>query len=386
MGFFKRRKRKKEMEEFLEQYPTQGDAISQKHQPEHQALAYCEQMIAISKELEETRKEYRLVTDYLNDIQTLENLPQEDMAKIQEFAQSIVSLDQVREEYTHKKKRLSDAQFAQMEQLEDEIPEDIRRLSANESYQSMVKRDMDNLEGEKSEWIYYIESLTKEQKWLKAGLWILLAVFVAGVCVIEYIQHAMYKDLNLVLMCFVFLVAVIGGGCILRMQNNRRELKHGQACINRAITISNQMKAKYVNITNAVDYACEKFHVRNAMELTYLWEQYMEAVKEQKALEKNNEDLEYFCRRLVRELKQYQLYDAAIWAHQANAIVDKKEMVEVKHYMIVRRQKLRSLMEQQVADIQEMKKQMLSLLENKKEYQKEILDVLKSIDQVCGLQ
>lgn len=385
MGFFKRRKKKKNLDEFLEDYPVGEGQEGIKHQVEHQTLGVCEQMMASARELEETKREYRLVTDYLNDIQKLEELPEEEMNKIKETAQNILGLNQVREEYTHKKKRLSDAQFMQMEQLKDEIPDDIRRLSNNENYQSMVRRDMENLEGEKSEWNYYVESVEREQKFLKVGMVALLVVFLVGVGILGYIHYYLYRDMLLFLSFFLLFVAVAGSCGILRIQNNIRELKHANACINRAVTMSNQMKAKYVNVTNAVDYACEKFHVRNSMELNYLWEQYMEAVREQEAAEKNSEDLEYFSRKLVRELKRFQMYDAAIWVHQANAIVDKKEMVEVKHYLIVRRQKLRSHIEQQVAQLKESRKQILDLLKDNWEYKNEILEVLKSIDQMCGV-
>ncbi len=39
----------------------------------------------------------------------------------------------------------------------------------------------------------------------------------------------------------------------------------------------NKIKFKYVNTKNAVDYACEKYHVHNSKELTYIWEQYQDA-------------------------------------------------------------------------------------------------------------
>lgn len=387
MGFFKRRRKKKEkeIEGLFDKYSENGTVIEQKHQVEHEALGFCEQLIEASRELTEVRKEYRLVTDYLNDVQTLEDLPGEEMRKLQDTAGNIASLSQNKEAYSNKKKRLSDVQFLQLEQLEAEMPDDIRRLQANESYQSMVKRDMDYLEGEKSEWGYYTESLLREQKFLKAAQWVLLVVVAVGVSVIEYIRLAHYKDVTLLLMAFLLAAATAGGGCILRSQNNRREQKRAHASIDRAITLSNQMKARYVNVTNAVDYACEKFHVRNSMELNYLWEQYLEAVREREAMVKNNEDLEYFSRKLVRELKSYQMYDAAIWVHQVHAILDKKEMVEVKHYLIVRRQKLRSRMEQQVAEIQKYKNHMQKLLKERPEYQREIMDVLDSVDRMCGL-
>ena len=248
----------------------------------------------------------------------------------------------------------------------------------------MVRRDRDNLEGEKSEWNYYRESITREQKILKVVLWVVLAVFLLEFSGLLYVKYGLYRDTTLYLMIFLFGAAVVSGFCILRIQNNQSEFQRAQASINRAITISNQMKAKYVNVTNAVDYACEKFHVRNSMELGYLWDQYLEMVKERETATRANDDLEYFSRKLVRELRNYQFHDASIWVSQAVALVDKKEMVEVKHYLIVRRQKLRSRIEKQVEDIQESRKQLSDLLKEHQEYRQEILDVLRSIDQICG--
>lgn len=385
MGIFKKRKKKKQLDNFLSSFlETEGEE-SQVRQVQHQALGCCEQMIALSRELEESKKEYRLVTDYLSDIQILEELPEQEMDKLRDTAGNILSLDKARDTYANKEQRISDAQFTQLDQLEQEIPGDIRRMQANESYQSMIKRDMDNLEGEKSEWGYYLASLTKEKRWLKIGLYALLPVFVAGICVLGYFQYVRYRDVLLISMIFILAVTAAAGAMLLRLQNDSRELKRAQASINRAVTLSNQMKAKYVNVTNAVDFACEKFHVRNSMELNYLWEQYMEAVREREAAQRTNEDLEYYSKKLVRDLKKYRLYDASIWVRQANALVDKKEMVEVKHYLLVRRQKLRGRMEQQVKEIQEAKRQMLVLVREEKEYKKEILEVLKSIDELCGM-
>lgn len=384
MGIFRRKKPKTSGNSYIDPYVDTKGGEGHKHQVEHQALDFCEQLMASSRELDETKKEYRQVMDYLNDIQKLEDLPEEEMNAIKETAGSIVGLNKMREELSHKERRMSDAQFAQMEQLEEEIPDDILRLQANESYQSMVRRDMDNLEGEKSEWNYYRESIAREQKILKVVLWVVLAVFLLGFSGLLYVKYGLYRDTTLYLMIFLFGAAVVSGFCILRMQNNRSEFKRAQASINRAITISNQMKAKYVNVTNAVDYACEKFHVRNSMELSYLWDQYLEMVKERETARRADDDLEYFSRKLVRELRNYQLHDAAIWVPQAVALVDKKEMVEVKHYLIVRRQKLRSRIEKQVEEIQESKKQLSDLLKEHQEYRQEILDVLRSIDQICG--
>lgn len=369
----------------MEKYPVGDNTLDGRQFAEHEALNYCEQLLADSRELEETKREYRTVTNYLNDIQILEDLPEQTMEHIRESAMSVDSLNQTRDSYKSKKKRISDTQYAQMASMEDEIPGNIRRMQNNENYQTMVKRDMDYLEGEKVEWQYYLESLIQEQKYLKIGIWVLLFVFAAGFCVLEYLQYALYKNMTTWLLAFTLVAALVGGFCILRMDQDRREAKKAQSCIKRAIVMANRMKAKYVSVANAVDYACEKYRVQNSMELSYLWEQYLEAVQERKSFERTNEDLEYFGRKLVRELKQLGLYDATIWLRQCPALIDKREMVEVKHYLLEQRQKLRDLLNQQVDNIQDSKKQIMALLKDNKEYHKEIMDVLESIDQICGV-
>lgn len=355
-----------------------------RQQAEHEALGLCEQLMGLSRDLGECKKEYKLITSYLEDIQKLEEMPRKEFAPILEIAQNIIALNQKREEFGKKKRTISDAQYAQMEQLAKEIPDDIRRLKTNENYQSMVKRDMNYMEGEKSEWGYYLESVRREQKLLKAALLVILGLLVAAVCTLGYLHYGMRMDTTVWMLVSVLIAVIAGGACLLRLQGDRDELRRAHAGVNRAITVSNQLKAKFVNATNAVDYACEKFHVNNSFELNYLWEQYLEAAKEQEAFEKANEDLGFFNRRLVQELEKYQLYDAQIWTSQVIALVDKKDMVEMKHSLIVQRQKLRGRMEQQMKGIQESKRQILILLKDKREYHKEIMEVLRSIDQMCG--
>lgn len=66
----------------------------------------------------------------------------------------------------------------------------------------------------------------------------------------------------------------------------------------------------------------------------------------------------------------------------ANAIVDKKEMVELKHGLFVRRQKLRDTMEYNMGVISDLKKE---VSERKKEfsgYSKQIDGILNQIDRL----
>ena len=95
--------------------------------------------------------------------------------------------------------------------------------------------------------------------------------------------------------------------------------------------------------------------------------------------------MEYFNDKLINLLKGYHLYDAKIWIYQAHALVEKKEMVEVNHELIVRRQKLRAVMEAQVENIQGVKTEIQKLVKAHPGNEDDIQEILDSLDQICGL-
>lgn len=352
MGFFDRFKRRKNRADTIQKEDFQSkmegvyeEDLSDKKRAQNYILNSCKQIIEESRELEEEKAEYRIVTDYLTDIQTLEDLPEEDMAEIRGAAENVQNLNRMRDEYHNAEKKISDSQFAQMQQEEDSIPDAIRRLQENEDYQNIVKRDMNYLEGEKNEWYYNKQEMIRQQRILKKLSFALLALFSVSAAVLAAIQNIFYVNTAYAFMAVIFLAAVSGFCIFLKLSSGQTEIRRSEVNMNYAIVLLNKVKFRYVSVTNAVDYAREKYHVRNAYEFNYLWEQYLNERKEREKFEQANEDLEYYNVKLVHLLKQYRLYDAGVWTSQASALVDKKEMVEVKHNLVERRQKLRSRIE-----------------------------------------
>lgn len=92
--------------------------------------------------------------------------------KISEIAVNVVQLNKARTEFLNSSKKLSDAQFAQLEQQERELPEAIKRFKTNELHRDTLQRDMKYLEREKSEWNLRKEYLDHQQKKLKNVLYI----------------------------------------------------------------------------------------------------------------------------------------------------------------------------------------------------------------------
>ncbi len=390
MGFFKRKKQKRQEEERIRKENliagVEGvleDAFDKKKVQSY-IMNCCEQMAEANKELEEEQAEYRIITEYLNDIQTIENLPDEEMGEVRGAAESVQSLNRQRDEYQNSEKKISDVQFVQIQQEEEKIPDAINRLKSNEAYQNKVKKDMNYLEGEKTEWYYNKYDLLHQQKILKNASFVLLGLVIISMAVILVLQIGFREDTAYAWISVIFIAAVCGFGIYFKMAYNETEIRRSEVNMNHAIVLLNKVKFKYVSVTNAVDYAREKYHVKNAYEFNYLWEQYLNEVKEREKFRQANEDLQYFSKKLIRILNGYRLYDAGVWVNQASALVDKKEMVEVKHNLIVRRQKLRSQIEYNVENIKNRRREVDEILVKEKIDTPQIRQIIRSIDKNIG--
>ena len=322
------------------------------------------------------------MTSYLNDIETLEKIPKEERDKISEIAVNVVQLNKARTEFLNSSKKLSDAQFTQLEQQERELPEVIKRFKTNELHRDTLQRDMKYLEREKSEWNLRKEYLDHQQKKLKNVLYIIVGLAVTLAVVFGILQIILEKDFYYAWMGLIFATAVVVCGIYMKIQNDLSEIQVAERSQNRAIVLLNKVKLKYINVANAVDYACEKYHVKSAGELENQWQYYLEAVKERQKYQRTNEDLEYFNGRLVRMLSNYQLYDAHVWVTQAVALVDPKEMVEIKHGLIGRRQKLRARIENNLSQVNEQKEEAEQLLDKVGSMRPQMEKILNAVDKI----
>lgn len=363
MGLFGRKWKKKD-KDLDEKYRKMDEPVVMvENEPrdssktEQYIIERLEQVIELAREVEDEKEEYKRVTAYLNDIQTIENLSEEERKKITETAVSVVQLNSARDGFLHSSRKLTDAQFVQLDQEKEEIPNAIKRLSSNEVYCDTLKKDLNYLEREKSEWLLHKEYIGYHQKKLKNLLYILIGIAVTAAVVLLLLQLVFQTDVYYAWMLLIFLAVVSVCIVIMKMQNNSTDAVIAEKNINRAIVLQNKVKIKYVNIANAIDYSCEKYHVRNAKELNQLWEYYMEAVREREKYQRTNEDLEYFNGRLVRILSQFKLYDTHIWINQALALIEPKEMVEVKHALVVQRQKLRERIKFNLMTIRQLEKE-----------------------------
>ena len=331
--------------------------LSDEAQAKRYVIDLCEQMIAASRELEDARSEYDLVTYYLTDIQIIEELTEAERAPILACAMHVAKLDKERNEFLKTKRKLTETQFAQMQEEEDNLPGIIRRLRDNERYMDAVKKDLTYLEGQKLQWaILRNESVQAQKNLGRAARYLLVltatvfAMILAGAWYFQF-------DSALPLTIAAFVAVLAGTYVLVRYQDAAKDIRRADVNRNHAISLENHVKIKFVNIKNAVDYTCEKYHARNSQELEYVFEQYQDEAREKEKFRKTSDDLDYYSKSLVQYLTRLRMYDARVWINHANAIVDSREMVELKHNLIERRQKLRARMEYQIQIISDMKKE-----------------------------
>lgn len=348
----------------------------------HFVLDHCEQIIDTARELSEEKREYYIVTSYLKDIEFLADLPEEQKAPIRDAAEKICQLNQERDQYLNTSKKISDMQYVMLEQMEQDIPDTVRKMRENEAYQATIKHDMAYLEGEKMQWTLLRSELMHEKYLLRIASYIVFSAFFLLLILLLVLQVGFSVDIT---WGWIILAALAAGGgffILVRYQNAVTGIARAEINANHAIALLNRTKIKYVNITNAVDYACEKYHVKNARELEYQWEQYMEEVRRKERYMRMNDDLGFYNQKLVSLLAEYQLYDAKAWVDQPRALLDAGEMSELKHNLLVRRQKLRARIQSSADIVRSEREKIDRLMALHPEYEEEIRSIIQSVDKL----
>ena len=387
-GFFKKRRERHRLGMELEsiEFPSGIEKeIPAAEKNEGSLTEHLEQAMESAREIDESKKEYRVITSYLNDIEIIEDLSDERAEEIRKAAENVNHLNQARDQFLNTSKKISDAQFQMMQQYEDKIPDAIIRFNENEDYQRKVKRDMQYLEGEKQQIELQKEEMRKEQRFLEKLSKILFSAVIVVAVLLFVLYLGFDLDVTYAWIAVITLAFSAAAYILIRLQNIDRAVRQSDININYAIVLLNKAKIKYVNVTNAVDYTREKYHVESARELSSQWDTYIEAVKEQERYRQTNEDLNYYYNRLVSLLKRCQLYDSRIWLEQPQALTDSREMVEIKHNLLMRRKKLRSRISYNLEVVQRERTSIQMLLKKEKAIEPKVRDMIQTIDQLSGL-
>jgi len=337
----------------------------------------CEQILETSRQLEEMKVEYQAVTSYLTDMQKIDRIPLEEREKLNDSARKIITLTRERAKYQNNTRKLTDVQFKHIGRYEEILPSEIKKMMKNEAYNSTIKNDMRYLEGEKGSLHYQKEDIQNKQISLR-GIAITTCVMVVLLFMLFIVIVNLFETNMQIPFLLTILMALTSAIYIFtNLGTNNKDMKLTERKLNRAITLLNKVKIKYINNTSELEYSYQKFMVNSYAELSYLWEQYLKAKEEEKHYQKNTEELEFHNSELVKELKRNGVADPDIWIYQAIAIIDNKEMVEVRHRLNARRQKLRERIDYNNSIKERSIKAINKFLTQKPEAKQEVTELLR---------
>lgn len=339
-----------------------------------------EQMRDSAREIERFQDEYRLVNAYLRDMEEIEALPSSEMEELKEHAQAINTLDGDRAKLTERTSHMAESDYRKMVRLGDEAAEGITKLQEAEDYQEKIKKDLQRLEGEKHACKYRMEEAKIALLNMRGMAIICIIAAVACLLLLLMLQVAFSMDAKAGYLMMAVAAAVVLTILFVKYKEADREMRAASGSLNKVILLQNKVKIRYVNNTSLLDYYYMKYNVGSAKKLAQLWEQYQVERQERQMLLETEEDLEFHSAQLVKQLKRYRLFDPIIWTHQTQAILDKKEMVEVRHNLILRRQNLRKQMDYNSENGKAAKEEVMALVRKYPKYAKEILSLVSDYE------
>lgn len=346
----------------------------------HYVKSCLEQMKEALFHVDTLSAEYNQVTSYLTDMEEIEALPQEERSRLDANARAISSLEEDREKYLRKSGRMSEENFRRMEEAEPEIDEAKHKLKEAEDYQELIRRDLRRLDNEKHTYTYHREELRATLENTRGMAIICMWALAAGVVMMLILQFAFRMDTQIgyILLALAAVIAIMF--LYLRHSEAGRELERVNRLMNKLILLQNKVKIRYVNNTNLLEYLCMKYNVSGSEELERLWEQYQKELKEREKYHQTSAELDYYQSELVKQLRRLRIKDPDIWLHQTIAIIDSKEMVEIRHGFIMRRQRLRKQMEYNKELAENARNEIKSLVTEYPQYAQEILALVAQYD------
>jgi len=347
MGFwrnlFQRKKVEAKSEENWDQivYPRDQVDFHKEEQRSRYITDCLEQMAEASKEIDKLKGEYDQVTSHLTDMEEIEALPKRDREEINTFARKLLTLEQEREHFLGRKNRMNDTDYYQMRKQEEDVEEGLIRLKQAEDYGGLIKQDMRRLEGERQAYEFRRAELEVAMQNFRGMAVIFLTAFAVCLVMLLILQFGFEYDTRLGMLLAVAAAAIALTVLCIRFIDSDKEKAGVANGINRLIQLQNKVKIRYVNNRNLVDYYCLKYNTDSAAKLEKKWDQYQQEKEERKQYAEAEAKLEYYQNQLVKKLSQYRINDPEKWVGQPGALIDKREMVEIRHDLILRRQSLR---------------------------------------------
>ncbi len=336
-----------------------------------------EQIAEASKELEALQFEYNMVTSYLKDMEEIEALPEEEKEGLMVYARKIEELEERQSGCKTRANRMSDVKYHQIERMEEDVQEGYEKLAETEEYQELIKRDLKKLDGEKHAYLFRRNELHKLIEDTRSMTIVCTVAVIVCILLLMALQFGLQMNTRLGYLAVAAVGAIAITTIFVKYNDSVRELARVENGIGQIIRLQNTVKIRYVNNTHLLDYLYLKYNVSSAGELGKSWQQYQEEKAERHNYQMAERELDQCQKDLLHVLRRYQVKDPMIWLHQTAALLDKKEMVEIRHNLIIRRQSLRKRMDYNKEVIAgKAQAEIKDLVETYPKYAKEILTIV----------
>jgi len=336
-----------------------------------------DQIADASKEIDTLKKEYSAVTSYLTDMEEVEALPEDLQKKLKAAATHIDETTQIREQYLKKENRMSDEQFAHMEQMEQEVEDGIQKLEEAEHYQKLIRSDLRRLDNERHANAYQKKELVKSLGNYRGMTVISFVFMLVLLAVLLALQILLELEVRIPIILTIGFAAVAMVLCFVKYGDAVREIEQREIDESRLIGLQNTVKIRYVNNTQLLDYLYMKFQVDDLEELRDLWSRYADEKKDRERYEDATKDVAYYQGELLDVLNGTRVKDPEVWLHRTKAILDNREMVEVRHKLLVRRQSLRTQLDYNQKVAKQALEEVKDLAATYPEYNGEILQMVQ---------
>ena len=343
-----------------------------------------EQMEEASRELNQLRGEYNLVTAYLTDMEEIEALPEDSREEINQVANKLLLLDRERQKYLDKKDHMREAEYYQMYRQEDEVSEGIVKLRDAENYQKLIKKDLKRLDGERAAYAYRKGELYSFQMNLRGMAVIFVSALCACLVMLAVLQFGFamntYAGYFIAILSAAIAITVV---CV-KYIDAGRELESVEKTIGKLIQLQNKVKIRYANNTNLLEYLRMKYNADSAEILENRWNRYQEEKEARKQFAEAEAKTEFFQKELVKLLSRYRVSDPGRWVNQVKALLDQREMVEIRHSLILRRQALRQQMEYNQDIAKDAHDEIMAIAEEWPQWSDEIMEMVEKYDKNPG--
>ena len=340
-----------------------------------------EQIQDAQDQIEGYEKEYQTVDLYLRDMEEIEYIPPEEKKQLIDIARSVEMLQSDKTKFEKKGNRLSDDHFEKIQRLENDAPEGIAKIKEAESYQQAIREDLKRLENEKQACLYRKNEAMISMDNLRTMAILSTAAVFGCLLLLAGLQIGLHMDTMLGYLLVMGILVLILLVVYMKYVDAQLEYKRSSRSLNKVILLKNRVNIRYVNNTNLLDYYYMKFDVPSGEHLEKLWNLYLGEREEREHIQETEKDLNYNQEMLVHFLRNYRLFDPLIWLHQVPALLDPREMVEVRHALITRRQKLRKQMEYNQENADKAQNLIKDMVADYPKYAKEILKMLSDFEE-----